>query len=254
MLGISSKDPSVSALSFDFMQNIQLPKTPVQDVYYLRQLTYNLFSIQNLGQNKSKIYTYHEGLAKKGANEVVSFIWDYIQYELSDSVKHLHLFSDATCGQNRNNTMIRFCMSLVNSGRFESVTQYFPIRGHSFLPNDRDFAIIKRDLKKNARIYLPKQITRMIVKHEKFIVTMVEPKDVIDFDSWWPKFYKKTCIANDTSKNGIPNDEKQQFKVTQFFHFFYSKSHEHTVLARKLIDHTKSFSFQLFKKKKSIYL
>ena len=42
-------------------------------VFYLRQLWANVFNIHNLGSGKSVMYLYHEGIAKKGANDVRSF-------------------------------------------------------------------------------------------------------------------------------------------------------------------------------------
>lgn len=35
-------------------------------------------------------------------------------------------------------------LALTDSKRFEKVYQYFPIRGHWFLPNDRDIGVIKK--------------------------------------------------------------------------------------------------------------
>nr|CAI5833493.1 unnamed protein product [Callosobruchus analis] len=61
----SMRDANVLALASDFMQNIQLPKTPVGDVFYYQQLTVSIFCIHNLKDNKAKMYIYHEGEAKK---------------------------------------------------------------------------------------------------------------------------------------------------------------------------------------------
>lgn len=39
------------------------------------------------------MYTYHEGEAKKTANEICSFSLDYLK-EISENIKEIHLFSD----------------------------------------------------------------------------------------------------------------------------------------------------------------
>lgn len=72
----AAKDEShVLSLAFDYMKTISLPKMPVQELYYLRQLSLNVLGIHNIKENNTSIYLYHEGLAKKGPNEVISILW-----------------------------------------------------------------------------------------------------------------------------------------------------------------------------------
>lgn len=149
-------EDKVGAICIDFMQNLQLPNLPVQETFYLRQLTVNVFCIHNLKDNTSVFYLYHEGLAGKGPNEVCSFISDYINSCLKD-VEHLHVFSDGCFGQNKNHSLLRLMNAFVCTKKFQSVEQYFPIRGHSFLPCDRDFVTVKRKLRKCDRVFTLKQ-------------------------------------------------------------------------------------------------
>lgn len=72
-----SKD-HILALTFDFMKTVSLPKIPVQELYYLRQLYLNIFCIHDIKKNTGSIYLYHEGNGKKGPNKVCSFIRTYI--------------------------------------------------------------------------------------------------------------------------------------------------------------------------------
>lgn len=134
----------VAAITFDFMQNLPLPHIPIQNIFYLRQLWVHCFGIKDLKTGKSTFYMYHEGIANKGANEVCSMLMHYIKNNIGPNIKYLYLFSDGCPGQNKNNTMLRFMLALTDSKRFEKVYQYFPTRGHSFLPNDRDFGVIKK--------------------------------------------------------------------------------------------------------------
>jgi hypothetical protein len=50
-----SRDNHVLALTFDYMKTISLPKIPVQELYYMRQLSLNLFCIHNI-KKKHKLY------------------------------------------------------------------------------------------------------------------------------------------------------------------------------------------------------
>ena len=74
-----SHNESVRAIAFDFMQNLPLPSIPVQEIFYMRQLWINAFNIHDLKTGTCVMYLYHEGQARKGANEVASFLSHYIK-------------------------------------------------------------------------------------------------------------------------------------------------------------------------------
>lgn len=179
-----TKDPTHFGVCMDYMQNLSLPVIPVQETFYLRQLTVNVFDIHELSTGKSNIYLSHEGENHKGCNEVCSYVLNYIENNIPNTVKHLHIFSDGCSGQNKNHALARVCAALVETGRFETLNQYFPIRGHSFLPCDRDFAFIKRNIKKHDRIYSMKEYADLIVaatdKIDRIVVTVAGPEMILD--------------------------------------------------------------------------
>lgn len=137
-------------ICIDYMANIPLLCIPVKDTYYLRQLTVNVFGVHNLTTRKCTIFIYHDGEVGKGANDVcrpTMLDW-YIKNKIDKEVKNLYLFGDNCAGQNKNNTMVRMMMYLCEIKTFNNVKLIFPVRGHSFMPNDRDFGIIRRKSKK----------------------------------------------------------------------------------------------------------
>lgn len=69
-----SDDEDTVTLCFDYMQNLPLPNIPVQEIFNMRQLWVNVFSIYDVKTGKSKIYLYHEGEANKSPDEV-AFYW-----------------------------------------------------------------------------------------------------------------------------------------------------------------------------------
>ncbi|PSN45051.1 hypothetical protein C0J52_04002 [Blattella germanica] len=226
-------DDSIAGLCFDFMMCVQLPDIPVQDFFYYRQLTVNVFCITNLKDNSSKLYIYHEGTCRKRPNEVTSFIHDYLNTELNDRVTTLFLFSDNCGGQNKNHTIVRYCSALVENARFEEVHQYYPVRGHSFLPCDRAFGIIKRALKRIDRIYTVYQLTEIIVhSSNKFIVHMVQREDVLDFKNWWRSFYKLSCMSDASYGTNAARKNKVHFKISQFVEFLHSRGKRGKVLCK----------------------
>lgn len=129
---IVKADERIGAICIDYMQNLQLPLIPVQDTFYLRQLTVSVFCIHNLRDDSVDFYIYHEGVGSKGPNEVASFILHYINRSMK-GVDHLHVFSDGCGGQNKNHTLVRFFSALISLKKFKTIQQYFPIRGHSKL-------------------------------------------------------------------------------------------------------------------------
>lgn len=58
------------------MENIQIPKIPVYELFYLRQLTVSVFCVTNIKTNTSSVYIYHEGEGKKRPDEVCSMLYD----------------------------------------------------------------------------------------------------------------------------------------------------------------------------------
>lgn len=102
------------------------PKCLYKSLFYLTQLTVNIFGIHNLKTGHAFYYMYHAGIAKK---EVCSFLLDNIQNYVPGSGKQLRLYSDNCPGQNKHHPMIRMCMALIETRRFETVEQFYPIRG-----------------------------------------------------------------------------------------------------------------------------
>lgn len=240
----------VAGLTFDFMQNIMLPATPVQETFYLRQLTVNVFNIHCLKTNTARFYLYHEGTAKKGPNEVCSFLLDYIEEKVSNNVKHLYIMSDGCGGQNKNHCLVRFFLMLVDVGRFETITHCFPIRGHSYLPCDRDFSMVKRKIKKTDRIYTPKEYTELIVQssvQNKFEVKMIETSDIKNIHDWWPQYYKKVVVSVETKGANVPSDTKIKFKVSQYNQFVFMKNMKGIVTAKPFIDGLVASTFNVSK-------
>lgn len=137
----------------------------------------------------------------------------------------LHIFSDGCRAQNKNHTLVKFCSALVSLGKFENIDQYFPIRGHSFLPYDRDFAVIKRKIKTVDHIFTLDEYPSLIrssTKNDRFKVLIMDASSILDFKSWWPKHYKKMMLSVESSGRNVPKNEKFTLKISQFMHFSHS--------------------------------
>lgn len=250
-------DDAVGGICIDYMQNLQLPVIPVQESFYLRQLTVNVLCIHNLKDDKVSFYVYHEGTGTKGPNEVVSFLLHYLDsHPEFQSVAHFHFFSDACAAQNRNHTIVRFFSALVSTNRFQKVEQYYPTRGHSFLPCDRDFAILKRKIKKSDRIYTLKEYVELIITSNKslnrFTVVLPNSDDILNFKQSWPTYFKKTMLSNESLGRNIKRDQKITFKISNFRHFIHLSEHDGIVITKEYIDGLLDHSFRLRNSNKDV--
>jgi hypothetical protein len=228
----------------DYMQNLPLPHIPVQEIFYYRQLWVNCFCVYDLKTKKSTTYLYHEGIAKKGGNEVSSFIHHYMKNHIPESAKEIHVFSDGCTGQNRNHTVLRFLLA-VSFEKKITVKQYYPVRGHSFLPCDRTFGVIKRAIKSKDRVYTPEEYEKLIKegsngKIETILLT--DSEIILDFDKWWPTYFKKTVTSTETIR--IQKKDRQQFKISKFYYF---EMREGTVTGSTFINGLTKSTFHLKK-------
>lgn len=71
------------------MQNLPLPHIPVQEVFYMRQLCIYEFCVHNLKTEKAVFYSYQEGEAYKGPNEVCTFLKMFIDKYIPATVDEL---------------------------------------------------------------------------------------------------------------------------------------------------------------------
>ena len=219
------------------MQNIPLPMIPVQETFYLRQHSVNLFSIHDVKCNKGHVYVYHEGTARKSPDEVCSFVYNYLMSAPPQFTEVL-VYSDNCGGKNKNHALNRVFLALTDTGRFDRIEQYYPIRGHSYLPCDLDFAVIKRKLKRYDRVYTVHQITELIITSSttgKFTVEEVATEDIVDFQKWWPTFYKKSCISEETRGKKVHAKDKISFGISSLMHFT-NGTFPGVIVCRPLID------------------
>ena len=135
---MAKKNKHVSTFGFDFQQNQPLPHLPVGDLFYMHQLWHYVFGVHSCSNNEVTMFCWPETIAKRGSDEVISCLHAYLS-ELPPEITSLLLYSDGCGGQNKNTNVMHYLLSLVALGRFQCIRHSFPVHGHSFLPNNRDF-------------------------------------------------------------------------------------------------------------------
>lgn len=170
---ILSKKTSLCC-EFDFAQNLPLAKLPVSSQFYKRLLWLFLFNVHIHNTNESYMFPMLEGISKKGANTVCSFIHHAIIKEFDNSkYDSVTLFSDGCPGQNKNYTVFYFLILLSNHLQTE-IKYVFPIRGHSYCQCDRNFGTYSRKLKKSETIKTQNEYVNLIRNAREPQFTMVE--------------------------------------------------------------------------------
>lgn len=69
-------------------------------------------------------------------------------------------------------------------------------------------------------MYTISELTELIIKRSvdrKFIVIEVDENMILDFQSWWRKYYKKSPISQETKKK--PKQQQISFGISSYYHF-----------------------------------
>lgn len=162
-------------LSFDCQKNLVLPKVPDQTAYYSRQLyLYNFTIVQGTSQSKlttKNVFSYYwtENEFGKGSNEISSAVFDRLnKIEFGPTVTVVRLMADGCSGQNKNTTLIGMCCKWLSERapeRIQNIEVIFPIVGHSFLPADRVFGNIEKEIRKLEVITQPETYIELLSKN-----------------------------------------------------------------------------------------
>lgn len=189
----------LQTFSFDCQKNLVVPKVPDQIAYYSRQLyTYNFTIVkgssnEKLTKDNVYIYTWNENDYRKSSNEIASAVHDCLVKTDLSNISVIRLCADGCGGQNRNSNMIFMCAHyLLNSApaNVKRIEIVFPVRGHSFLPSDRVFGLIEKDLKKMPVIYEPNTYTDVFNKYGT-VSKLGEDCKVYDWKKSGTELFKK---------------------------------------------------------------
>lgn len=174
-----------------------------------------VFGIHSCGDNKVSMYCWPEVMAKRGSDEVISCLHHFVS-QIPVTVNALFLYSDGCPGQNRNSNVMSYLFTLVSTGRF--LSHSFPVRGHSFLPNDRDLGRTEVKKRKHERIFTCDQWMDVIKSarvRKPFEVVSCNNTMFLNWYVHFSTFLKKT----------IKNYEKQPLNISNARVLEYSSTH-----------------------------
>lgn len=142
------------------------------------------------------------------------------------------MFSDGCIGQNKNKEIVSFVQYLVEKKIYERVDHIFFFRGYTFLPNDRDFALIE-NRKRVKRAMGPFDYVKKIEESRQshpFSVNTIKGKEILDF---------MKCANDSLPKTGFKDTSgvKLSFNDVHWFSYGQSKQPYPTLSHATLEDH-----------------
>ena len=149
-------------LCVDLMQNQELLRSPIGEAYYARQQWQYFLGVvrcncsADVSEENPTFYTWGEYQGGREVNEIGSALLDYLLTKLPPGTKRVRLFSDNCPGQSKNYAMLSM-LSAFSARTKAAIDYFFPIKGHSYLPADRAFGRVEKQLRRHETILLPSE-------------------------------------------------------------------------------------------------
>ncbi len=134
----------------DYGQSTGAPDTADQPggTFYLHMRNFHLFSICSILENNQIFYTYDEREAGKGADEVISFLHDFLAGRKIQT-PDIRIHADNRTGQNKNKYVMWYLIRLVATGRIRRIEFKFMIKGHTHFIADSGIGHAKKELRRS---------------------------------------------------------------------------------------------------------
>lgn len=152
---VSEHKSSANMACFDFQKIFQAPSGEVSSFYYRRKLSSYNFTVYDVVNFHAINYVYDESIGSKGANEVASFVFDYISKKKQTGYSDFYFYSDNCSGQNRNKFV--FSMYVLAAVIYKvKITHRFLEPGHTQNEGDSVHSTIERNCR-HKTFYTPAQ-------------------------------------------------------------------------------------------------
>jgi hypothetical protein len=194
---LKERNEGIYTVTYDLQQVQSLPKVTVQEAYYSRQLSLYNFGLVDMNNNKNYSYTWLESQAARGSNEIASAVRHFLDQYLPKSsnfntVQKVRFVSDGCGGQNKNNIIVGMVQSWLFQApeHIQMAELIFPVRGHSFLPCDRLFGRIEKELRTRDSILDPTEYHEIFSHHCSSVNILDKDWKVSDWKLEVGKHYK----------------------------------------------------------------
>ena len=208
--------------------------------YFSPMSVYNLGIVDHAhnyasGEVKERMYAhvYHEGVGKKGANNVASLVVKTLtQLNLlrEDSAGgELNIIFDNCSGQNKNNTVLKLAAWLKAMGYFQQVNFIFLVVGHTKNAADCLFNSLKHEYRKQD-IFTMEVLIEKLSASDCVTVIPTVPDNFFNYDKLFKGLYRP--LASKVKQN----------------HIFTCIDDDQMILRESNLNHHTATSFRLSKK------
>ena len=181
----SQNDEEFLAASFDLEQVLFLPITQRGELFYKRKLSCYNFTVFDLGTAEGSCYFWHEGVARRGANEIASNIHHYLKEADAKGIREVALFCDGCGGQNKNTILPTMLFRLVHeeAKNIKCITVHYFETSHGQCEGDSMHSTVERAVKRAGDIMVPSQLAMVIrmARSKPYIVKEVMTSDIMDW-------------------------------------------------------------------------
>ena len=179
----SKTEKDLVVACFDLQQVLLTPKGFESSLYYKRRLnTYN-FSIYDYETAEGFCYVWNESISGRGANEMASCVYHFIEKYSMAGKKRFIFYSDNCSSQNKNKFYISMLWYAMNKFSLRSVEHKYLIAGHTQNENDSVHATIE-NISRKKEVYSTQQwaaVIRMARSNKGYHVKEMCVKDFFDF-------------------------------------------------------------------------
>ena len=105
----------------------------------------------------------------RGSSEIASVMYDRLTSLDLGGVNTVRLFSDGCGWQNMNISMISMATACSNQppSHVTKIILHFPVTGHCFLPPDRVFGVLEREIRQCQEVFQITEYTDIIASQSK---------------------------------------------------------------------------------------
>ena len=181
------EDDALLVTVFDLQQVIPLPITSRGDVFYKQRLNVLNFTVFEVVSKEGFCFLWHQGIARRGSNEVASCLWSYLNDADEKGYEEVIFFADGCPGQNKNSILPSMFLYFVShiSVHIKKVSLFYFEAHHGQNEGDSMHSVIERAKKTAGEIFLPSQLAtmiRMARKHPRaYHVHDMETDDILDW-------------------------------------------------------------------------
>lgn len=223
-------DPTILCATFDMQQVISLPISMDNAVFYKRRLSVYNLTLYNIASGDCSCYTWHEGISKRGASEVSTAVYHFLQKYDNNGCKKAYLFADGCSGQNKNSVTVATLLYIVNnSTNIEEIELRISVPCHGQNEGDSAHSAISYALKKSGDVHVPSQLNPIFrlarIKKPYDVVTM-DYSDFLNFKKLSTDL-KLLSIRKDDSGEPINWTEMVEYRVEKGepFKLFFKNKH-----------------------------